>query len=79
MQTRFICCPMDLSYSTLLPERKVKQPEGRFQAQARPHNVRKALPLMGKTYVVTNITVETAVKEAPFYPRIQWLSYTASS
>jgi len=41
--------------------------------------MREALPLMGKTYVVTNITVETAVKEAPFYPRTQWLSYKASS
>ena len=68
MQTRFICCPMDLSYSTLLPERKVKQPEGRFQAQVRPHITLEALPLMGKTYAITNITVEMTVKEAPFTP-----------
>jgi len=86
MQTRFICCPMDLSYSTLLPERKVKQlffpfspSGGRFQAQVRPHITLETLPLMGKTYAVTNITVEMAVKESPFYPRIQCMSYTASS
>ncbi len=70
---------MDLSYSTLSLERKEKQPEGRFQAQVRPHNMREASPLMGKTYTVTNITVEMAVKEAAFYPRTQGMSYTASS
>ncbi len=66
---------MDLSYSTLSPERKVKQlffpfspSEGRFQAQVRPHITLEALPLMGKTYAITNITVEMTVKEAPFTP-----------